>query len=321
MGLNAVPAGRSPAFVSHAGAAPLLDWLGAIDALRRGHQMARPEIADQMLGGADALLLNRLARVPGLGFAVKAETVFPGNPGKGLPSVQGSVLLFDDASGAVRAVIESRLVTEYKTAGDSLLGATLLARPDSRQLLIVGAGTVAASLARADSAVFPALECISVWSRRPEQAHALIAALPDVPVRMAVAPDLRAAVEAADIVASATMSRAPLVLGEWVRPGTHVDLIGAFTPDMREADDALMARARLWVDCRQTTVEVIGELMQPIASGAITREDVLGDLYDLIGAPTPVRRSHTDITVFKNGGGAHLDLMIAAYIAQATGCA
>ncbi|MEF9605312.1 ornithine cyclodeaminase, partial [Paracoccus sp. PXZ] len=119
-----------------------------------------------------------------------------------------------------------------------------------------------------------------------------------------------------DIISSATMARQPVIRGDWVRPGTHVDLIGAFKADMREADDALMARAALFVDSRETTLGHIGELMLPIASGAITAESVLGDLYDLVRPDARRRLSENEITLFKNGGGAHLDLMIASWIAR-----
>jgi ornithine cyclodeaminase len=294
----------------------LLGWPGAVEALRQGHRLAPPERADLLIGPTTARLLNRAAYIDGLGYAVKAETIVPGNTAKSLPSVQGTVLLYDAETGSVRAVIESRLVTEYKTAADSVLASQLLARPDSRHLLIAGAGVVAASLARAYTAMFPALEKITIWSRRPERAKALIASLDDVGTEFSVADDLKTAAQTADIISTATMATEPLLFGDWIRPGTHVDLIGAFTPDARESDDSLMAKGRVFVDYRDTTIDCIGDLMQPIASGALKREDVLGDLYDLVSSIEPMRQTTSEITVFKNGGGAHLDLMIATYIAN-----
>jgi ornithine cyclodeaminase/alanine dehydrogenase-like protein (mu-crystallin family) len=314
---NDAPNHRRLSVLTYDAVVHLLDWRGAIEALRQGHQLARPQLGDLLIGPAEAMLLNRAAYIAGLGYAVKAETVIPGNAAKGLPSVQGAVLLFDAETGSVRGIIESKLVTEYKTAADSVLAAQLLARPDSRHLLIVGAGTVAASLARAYSAIFPTLERISIWARRPEQAKALIASLKEVGTELTVTADLKTAARTADIVSTATMSREPILFGDWIRPGTHVDLIGAFTPDMREADDTLMAKGKVFVDCRQTTIDCIGELMQPIAAGAITRSDIRGDLYDLIASTISMRQTSSEITVFKNGGGAHLDLMIATYIANA----
>ncbi|MTH64249.1 ornithine cyclodeaminase family protein [Paracoccus shanxieyensis] len=295
----------------------LLDWPGAIHALRSGHLLPRAQIADLFLGPATATLLNRAAWIEGLGFGVKAVTVVDANPVRGLPTVQGSMMVFDPDLGHPSAIIDAPLITEWKTAADSVLGAMLLARPDSRSLLIVGAGTLARSLVRAYAAMFPGLRDIAIWARRGEQAAALVAELgPHYPA-LRVAEDLPQAVGQADIVSTATMARAPVLLGAWVRPGTHVDLIGAYKADMREADDALIALGRLFVDSRDTTIGHIGELMIPMASGVIGPIDVLGDLYDLVGADAPGRQDPQDITIFKNGGGAHLDLMIATYIAQA----
>lgn len=206
----------------------------------------------------------------------------------------------------MEAVIDSALVTKWKTAGDSVLGARLLARLDSKRLLIVGAGTVATSLFEAYSAVFPNIE-ISVWNRTKAKAKGL---------GVRVVDDLEAAVEEADIISCATMATDPVIKGEWLRAGQHVDLIGAFKTDMREADDLAMQRAKVFVDCRATTVDHIGELMIPLASGAIAPEDVLADLYDL-AAGHAGRTSAEDITLFKNGGGAHLDLMAGQEILKA----
>ena len=306
----------SPPFLSHDNAAARLDWPGAVEALREGHLLARAEVADVFLGPATGTMMSRAAHVPGLGYGAKTFTVFDGNAARGLPTVQGAMLVFDDATGSLRAIVDSPLVTGFKTAADSVLGASLLARPDSRHLLVIGAGTVAASLVRAYSAVLPGIERVSVWARRPGQAQALAEAAADARVRPVAVPDLQAAIAEADIVSSATLAREPLIRGEWVRPGTHVDLIGAFKADMREGDDALMARAALFVDSRATTLGHIGELILPIASGAITAESVLGDLYDLVRPGARRRQSDDEITVFKNGGGAHLDLMIAAWIAR-----
>ena len=191
-----------------------------------------------------------------------------------------------------------------------------VARPDSRHLVIVGAGVMAACLARAYAALFPDLDRVSIWARRPEQAKALVARL-ELPggVSLRTAADLQAALADADIISSATMAKEPVVPGEWVRAGTHVDLVGAYLPGMREADDRLMAAASVYVDHRDTT-RAIGEIARPVASGAVAADYVLGDLYDLAGMSGPARGSAEEITVFKNGGGAHLDLMIAAYIAE-----
>lgn len=303
-----------PTVITYADAAHRLDWRDAVEALRAGHLLPAAQIRDSFAGPADATMLSRSAYVPGLGYGAKSFTVFDANAARGMPTVQGAMLVFDPDHGALTAIIDSALVTEFKTAADSVLGASLLARPDSRHLLIVGAGTVAASLIKAYTAVLPNIERVSIWSRRPEQAAALAAEL-SVDAELMAAPDLREAVAAADIISSATMARTPVILGDWVRPGTHVDLIGAYKADMREGDDALMARSALFVDSRATTGH-IGELILPIASGAISESSVLGDLYDLVQPHARRRQAADEITVYKNGGGAHLDLMMAAYISR-----
>ncbi len=294
-------------------AAERLDWPGAVEALRAGHRRPKAEIGDLFLGPADGTSLTRAAYIEGLGYGVKSVTVCAGNAERGLPTVQGAMLVFAPGTGELSAVIDSKLVTEFKTAADSVLGATLLARSDSATLLIVGAGTVAASLVRAYASAFPGLERIWVWARRPSQAQKFAEEhSANTPVEAVM--DLEEAARSADIIATATMAREPVLSGDAVSLGTHVDLIGAFRKDMREADDVLLRKAVLHVDSRETTIGHIGEIAIPIASGAIGEDDIRGDLYDLV-ADRP-ERTPDDVTVFKNGGGAHLDLMIADWIAR-----
>ncbi|ETW13793.1 ornithine cyclodeaminase [Roseivivax marinus] len=301
--------------ITYDGARTALDWPGALAALEDGHRRPRAEIGDLFLGPPEGTLLTRAARIEGLGYGVKSVTVFGDNPAAGLPSVQGAMFVFAPEQGQLTAIVESRLVTEIKTAADSVLGARLLARPDPRHLLIVGAGTVAQSLVGAYSAAFPSLERISVWARRPEQAEALARSAGDT-VPVAAVADLEQAAGQADIVSSATMARTPVLRGAWIAPGTHVDLIGAFKADMREADDALISGGALFVDSRETTLGHIGELTIPIEVGVIGPEAVRADFYDLIAGGVPGRPTDDAVTVFKNGGGAHLDLMIADWIAR-----
>lgn len=284
-----------------------LDWLELVRVLAAGHQLPAAQIADTFLYRRSDTLLNRSAWIDGLGLVVKAATVFPDNEAKGTPAIQGAVNLFSDDSGTLEAIIDFALVTKWKTAGDSLLAALHLARPDSSSILILGAGTVARSLVEAYSAGFPDAQ-ISLWNRTSAKARTLAADYPGV----AVVTDLAAAVHDADIISSATMATAPLLQGAWLRPGQHLDLVGAYRPDMREADDEAIARARVFVDSVETTLPHIGELKIPLASGVLTREDVLGDFYTL----DAFQREPGDITLFKNGGGAHLDLMTSRYILE-----
>lgn len=308
----------APPFLTPAELPAKPDWLHYVAALEAGHKKRRAEIADVFLGPAERTLLSRAARIEGLGFGVKSVTVVPENAGHGLPTVQGAMLVFDDATGRHLATLDSAVVTNLKTVADSLLGAKLLARPDSRRLVIVGAGSVAKTLIEAYPALFPALDSIEIWNRTAASAETLAKAASGGSATVKAVTDLKAAVQEADIVATATMARAPLVKGDWLRPGTHLDLIGAFRADMREADDTALLRARLFVDSRDTTLDHIGELKIPLSQGVIAPQDVLADLYDLVGGSAG-RISPDDISIFKNGGGAHLDLMIALAVVERSG--
>jgi ornithine cyclodeaminase len=210
----------------------------------------------------------------------------------------------------LEALVDFGLVTKWKTAGDSLLSARLLARPDAGAFLIVGAGAVARSMIDAYRAAFPGA-AFTIWNRSRGAAEALAIA-----TGAEVANDLETAVRQADVIATATMAKEPVIRGEWLSPGTHLDLIGAYTPAMREADSEAFRRARVFVDARATTLDHIGELMVPLAEGAIARADVVADFYD-IGAGLYRRASDAEITIAKNGGGAHLDLMTARFILDA----
>ncbi len=281
----------------------LLDWPGLIAALEAGHSLPRAEINDLFLYRGPDVLLDRAAWIEGLGALVKVATVVPGNKARGLPNVNGVVNLFNDQTGLLEALVDFHLVTKWKTAGDSLLSASKLARKDAKRFLLVGAGTVARSMQQAYAALWPDAQ-FTVWSRSRATAEAM--GLP-------VADDLQSAVQAADVICTATMASEPLIKGDWLRAGQHLDLIGAYNPRMREVDDAAMARARVFVDSRATTLHHIGELIEPLKSGALREADIQGDFYD-IAQGSYARQSEDEITIAKNGGGAHLDLMTAAYI-------
>ncbi len=282
-----------------------LDWLELTRAIAEGHQRPKAQIEDTFLyRGADTLL-SRSAWVDGLGIAVKSTTIFPGNVQAGRPAIDGSVCVYDDADGRLAALVDFFLVTKWKTAGDSLLGALRLANPDSRDILIVGAGPVAESLCEAFAAGFRQA-AIRLWNRTSSKAEALATKLGQIDVEY----DLADAVDRADIILTATMSTQPFIRGEWLRPGQHLNLVGAYRPEMREAEDLALQRARIYMDSFDSTVDHIGEIKIPIEKGVITRGDLVADYYDLdLFAPDP-----TAITLFKNGGGAHLDLMTSQYI-------
>ncbi len=287
-----------------------LTWPGLMAAIEAGHLLPRAEIADLFLYRGGDTILDRAAWIDGLGSLVKVATIHPGNAGLGKPTVNGAVNLFDDKTGELVALVDFHLVTKWKTAGDSLLSASKLARKDSRNILLVGAGTVAKSMIEAYSSHFPDAR-FTVWNRSPAAALAMAA-----DPRVTATDNLEAACRHADIICTATMSQTPLIKGAWLRPGQHLDLIGAYTPAMREVDDAALRRATIFVDSRATTIHHIGEIKDPIARGVITEADIIADFYDIVTASF-TRTSDDQITIAKNGGGAHLDLMTATYIAKA----
>ena len=295
--------------VTAAEAEPHLDWIDLTEALAQGHRAAPAEVKDLFLYEGENTLLNRSAWSADLGIAVKCATIFPGNAEAGKPAIGGGVMLFSPEDGALEAILDFALVTKWKTAGDSLLAARRLARPDSREILIVGAGTLARALHEAYGAAFPEAR-FTIWNRTRAAAEAFAAERPGV----AVAHDLEAAVGAADIVTCATMATAPVIRGDWFRPGQHIDLIGAYRPDMRETDDTGITAGRLFVDARETTMNHIGELKIPLDSGVLDAGRIVADFKDL-GAF--LRQDRNEITLFKNGGGAHLDLMTSRYILAA----
>jgi ornithine cyclodeaminase/alanine dehydrogenase-like protein (mu-crystallin family) len=294
----------TPAMISFEEGQKRLDWRALVTALMQGHQGPKAKIADLFLYRGTDTLLSRSAWIDGMGLLTKTATVFPGNPKSGQPMIGGGVMLFDDQSGQLAAVIDFHLITKWKTAGDSLMAALALANSDVREILIVGAGTVGRSLVEAFCAGFPEAN-FTIWNRSPAGAQKFAQV-----TGAAVADDLETAVRAADIILTCTMTTDPIIKGAWLRPGQHLNMIGAYRPDMREADDEALQKSRLFVDSFDTTLGHIGELKIPLESGAIAREHVLADYYDLAA----FQAGPEDITVIKNGGGAHLDLMTARYV-------
>jgi ornithine cyclodeaminase/alanine dehydrogenase-like protein (mu-crystallin family) len=293
------------------------DWQSLVQWLFDCHRSAKPKLKDMLMQRGENAWFTRAAWSAEGDLGLKSVTVFPANAQLDPPraSINGAFLLFDGKTGESVAVLDGAALTAWKTVGDSALGGRLLSRPDSRTLLVVGSGTIASRIPFAYLEIRPGIERVIIWNRTHWRAEALAGELHNrlaVPVQ--ATDDLGMAAREADIIVCATMTVEPVLMGDWVRPGTHVDLIGAYRADMREADDKLMRRGRLFVDMRESTIGEIGELMIPMASGVISEKDVLGDFYDLAGeSAEPGRCDDKEITIFKNGGGAHLDLMTAKY--------
>ena len=280
----------------------------------RSHYHIDPA-ADAPAGSHGGTLLVMPAWQAGRHIGIKAVSVFPDNGRVGLPSVIGAYLLFDANTGRPQAVIDGVALTLRRTACASALAAGYLARRDAQHLLMVGAGSLAPHLVRAHCAV-RGYKRIEIWNRNRRSAEALAEKLIDLNATIAVADDLESAVRAADTVSCATLSREPLVRGDWLKPGTHVDLVGGFTPEMREADDAALGRAAVWVDTRDGAMKEAGDLVQPLQSGMLKAGDVRGDLFELCRTDAFARRDDAEITLFKSVGTALEDLAAAELVVE-----
>lgn len=289
----------------------LTDALGV--AFRAGfHAPARHhhEIAREGAAAATALLMPAWTDgAPGEGafVGVKIVTVFPDNGARGLPAIQGVYLLQDGATGAPLAAMDGKRLTVWRTACASALAARALARPDATRMAMIGAGALAPFLIRAHAAARP-IRAVTIWNRSEPSARALADSLAgEFDVR--VVADPRAAVEGADIVSCATLSRTPLVLGEWLAPGQHLDLVGAFNLSMREVDDAALRRARVFVDTPAALTEG-GDVAVAIQAGTFDPARVEGDLA-AIAAGRAGPRAAQEITLFKSIGASVEDLAAA----------
>jgi ornithine cyclodeaminase len=261
------------------------------------------------VGGSGSLLLMPAWSSDALG--VKLVTVMPGAARRGAATVQASYLLLDRDTGVPRALIDGEALTLRRTAAASALAAQSLARPDATRLLVVGSGRLAPWMARAHVALRPDLTHVDVWGRNADAAEEVVEVLRDEGIDAEVALDLRHAVEAADVVSCATTAREPLLQGAWLKPGVHLDLVGGFRRDMREADDAAVARARVYVDTFDGALAEAGDLTQPIERGVIARAHVLGELAQLLRGEVEGRRRADEITLFKSVGTALEDLAAA----------
>jgi ornithine cyclodeaminase/alanine dehydrogenase-like protein (mu-crystallin family) len=289
--------------------AGLLPYEVLVEALDAAHQQKPPLSKRSVLStsdDSDQSFLALAAWRPREALGVKLATVFPANLGHGQPSVQAIYVLFDPTTGAPAALIDGTELTYRKTAADSALGARFLARDDANTLLVIGAGGLAAHLVAAHRVVRPTIRNVLVWNRTRARAEALANSVGGV-----VVDTVEAGVAEADVITTATMSSDPLIAGRWLRPGTHLDLVGSFRPDQREADDETVTRSELYVDHRDAALGEAGDLLIPRRRGLIADTDIRGDLYDLCRGDVSGRTASTAITLFKNGGGGHLDLMTA----------
>ena len=285
---------------------------GAVQPVRHHHGVERPE------GTASTLLLmpawTDFSKNAHGHIGVKIVTVSPDNNARGKPAVMGVYLLMDGETGEPQALIDGQRLTLWRTSCASSLAASYLAREDSSKLLMVGAGALSTHLVHAHAAVRP-IRQVRAWNRTRANAQKTADALKAEGFEVEAIDDLDASLGWADIISCATLSTVPLVKGELLSPGTHVDLVGAFSPTMRESDDAAIRRARVFVDTRAGATKEAGDIVQALTSGALTEDAIIADLFDLARGLKDGRESDDEITLFKSVGAALEDLAagIAVY--------
>ena len=298
-----------------------LPWGRLIPALRQAfiQGCTVPARHSHAIGPQGTALLMPAWREGGC-LGVKTVTIFPGNGALGLPGVHAIYTLFSATTGVPLAVMDGSELTARRTAAASALAASLLARRDAQRLVLVGAGRVSALVPGALRAVLPSLQQVQVWTRHPPAAEALALKLQAQGFDAVATADLQGAVQQAHIVSCATMATQALVQGAWLQPGAHLDLIGSFTPAMREADGACFARSRVFVDTEEALAKA-GDVLQAIAEGAFTAPALQGTLATLCLSPGTVnlqgRRTPQEITLFKSVGTALEDLAAAELVLAA----
>lgn len=302
----------------------LLDDAALIDAIaalfRDGCEVPLRHHHTVETDGAPGTLLLMPAWRHGRHMGIKIVTVFPDNGAQDLPAVIGQYLLLSAQTGEPLALLDGTALTRRRTAAASALASRFLSRADSFRLLMVGTGALAPHLIRAHAVVRPIRE-VAIWGRTPAKAAALAARFNDgdlkhLHIAAHVARDIEHTIEAADIVSCATLAHEPLVRGAWLKKGQHLDLVGGFTPAMREADDEAVARARVFVDTRQGAGKEAGDIVQPLASGALKPDGIVADLFELCRGERRGRQGAADITLFKSVGTALEDLAAAELVAE-----
>ncbi len=290
---------------------------GAVQPLRHHHTVERPAGSETTLLLMPAWTDFKRVGVEAEGhIGVKIVTVSPDNNTIGKPAVMGQYLLLDGRTGEPKAIIDGQRLTQWRTTCASALAASYLAREDASRLLVVGAGALSPFLAKAHSAVRP-IGMIRIWNRTPANAEKVAADLRTEGLAAEAATDLDAELAKADIVSCATISQTPLVKGALLKPGAHVDLVGGFTPQMREADDDAIRRASVFVDTRTGATKEAGDIVQPLASGVLAESDILADLHELARGEKKGRSSADEITLFKSVGAALEDLAAGVAVYEA----
>ncbi|WP_284778203.1 ornithine cyclodeaminase family protein [Agrobacterium sp. lyk4-40-TYG-31] len=273
---------------------------GCVVPVRHHHDVEVP-------GENAATLLLMPAWVPGSYMGVKILSVFPDNSVRSLPAIFGTYLLSSGTTGEMLAAIEGGELTARRTAATSALAAKYLARADAASMLMVGTGRLSLNLMQAHAVVRP-LTSFHVWGRNASAAEKTVQEARKLGFDARVADNLEGSARVADIISCATLSNEPLIKGEWLKPGAHLDLVGAFKPTMRESDDNAVQRAHVFVDTFEGALKEGGDIVQPLASGLIDRQHIRAEMSDLVSGRHNGREKDSDITLFKSVGAALEDL-------------
>lgn len=293
----------------------LLDYPSLVDALAQGFAAdwtvpVRHHYSIPIKGEPDQTLLLMPAWDAGEAIGMKLATITPGNGARGLPAVNAVYLLVDGPTGQPRALMDGACLTVRRTAAASALAARYLARKDAAVMLMVGAGALSRPFIEAHLSQHP-IKRVMLWARKEEQRAAKARELAALGLPVEPVADLEAATRAADLITCATLSTTPLIKGAWLKPGTHLDLVGAFTPEMRESDDEAVKRASLFCDTRAGALKEGGDLVIPLKAGLITEASVKADLAELARGRHQGRASDQEITLFKSVGTAVEDFAAA----------
>lgn len=266
-------------------------------------------------GKASPNLLLMPAWAPGTDAGVKLVTVSPHNSQHNLPSIQGVYVYLDAHNGCVKAIISAAELTSKRTAAASALASSYLSKPGSSSLLMVGTGALSANLIQAHAAVRP-IKRVYVWGRNIDKANRICEKLSDQPYSMKAVQTIEEVVGNVDIISCATLSRLPLIKGQYLREGQHLDLVGSYKKDMRECDSETIRRSSLFVDSHEGALKEAGDLIIPLEEGLISEEDIQADLFDLCSNKKAGRSTENQITLFKSVGHALEDLVAAGYYYQ-----
>lgn len=274
--------------------------------LRHHHDFPNPEV------NSDSTLLLMPAWKPSDIAGVKIVTVSPENSRYHLPAIQGTYIYFDALKGTIKAIMEAKALTVKRTAAASALASSFLSRKDSNALLMIGTGALSINLIKAHAAVRP-IETVYIWGRQFKKAQAIASQLKNETFAVHPIPTLEEKISEVDIISCATLSKTPLVLGKYLKPGQHIDLVGAYKPDMREADDDTIKKASVFIDTYQGGLKESGDIFIPLQSGVLKEKDIKADLFELCSNQKSGRKNIEEITLFKSVGHSLEDLTAATY--------